>query len=125
MTYGDALIALADPTRRAVFDRLRRGPRSVGEIADGLPVSRPAVSQHLRALKDARLVRFERRGTQNLYAVDPAGLAALRAYLDSFWDDVLAQFALVAEEIEGEDHAKRRRRHDRAGAKGRPRQGKR
>jgi DNA-binding transcriptional ArsR family regulator len=125
MTYGDALIALADPTRRAVFDRLRRGPRSVGQIADGLPVSRPAVSQHLRALKDARLVRFERQGTQNLYAVDPAGLAALRAYLDSFWDDVLAQFALAAEEMEGEDDAKRRRRRNRAGAKGRPRQGKR
>jgi DNA-binding transcriptional ArsR family regulator len=125
MTYGDALIALADPTRRAVFDRLRRGPRSVAEIAAGLPVSRPAVSQHLRALKDARLVHFERQGTQNLYAVNPAGLAALRAYLDSFWDDVLAQFALAAEEMEGEAHAKRRRRYDRTGAKGRPRQGKR
>jgi DNA-binding transcriptional ArsR family regulator len=125
MTYGDALIALADPTRRAVFDRLRRGPRSVTEIAAGLPVSRPAVSQHLRTLKEARLVRFERQGTQNLYAVDPAGLAALRAYLDSFWDDVLAQFALAAEETEGEAHAKRRRRRNRAGAKSRPRQGKR
>ena len=125
MTYGNALIALADPTRRAVFDRLRRGPRNVADIAAGLPVSRPAVSQHLRALKDARLVRFERQGTQNLYAVDPAGLAALRAYLDSFWDDVLAQFALAAEEMEGGDHAKRRRRYGRAGAKSRPREEKR
>ena len=125
MTYGNALIALADPTRRAVFDRLRRGPRSVAEIAAGLPVSRPAVSQHLRTLKDARLVRFERQGTQNLYAVNPAGLAALRAYLDSFWADVLAQFALAAEEMEGEENAKRRHRYDRASAKGRPRQGKR
>jgi len=125
MTYGSALAALADPTRRAVFDRLRRGPRSVAEIAGGLPVSRPAVSQHLRALKDARLVRFERRGTQNLYAVNPAGLAALRAYLDSFWDDVLAQFALAAEEMEGGEDAKRKRRRPGAGAKSRPRQGKR
>jgi DNA-binding transcriptional ArsR family regulator len=125
MTYGNALIALADPTRRAVFDRLRRGPRSVAEIAAGLPVSRPAVSQHLRTLKEARLVRFERRGTQNLYAVNPAGLAALRTYLDSFWDDVLAQFALAAEEMKGEDDAKRKRRSPRAGAKDHPRQGKR
>jgi DNA-binding transcriptional ArsR family regulator len=125
MTYGSALVALADPTRRAVFDRLRRGRRSVAEIAGGLPVSRPAVSQHLRALKDARLVRFERRGTQNLYAVNPAGLAALRAYLDSFWDDVLAQFALAAEAMEGGDDAKGKRRRPGAGAKDRPRQGKR
>ena len=125
MTYGSAQVALADPTRRAVFDRLRRGPRSVAEIAGGLPVSRPAVSQHLRALKDARLVRFERRGTQNLYAVNPAGLAALRTYLDSFWDDVLAQFALAAEGMEGGDDAKRKRRRPGAGAKDRPRQGKR
>jgi DNA-binding transcriptional ArsR family regulator len=125
MTYEYALVALADPTRRAVFDRLRRGPRSVAEIAAGLPVSRPAVSQHLRTLKQARLVRFERQGTQNLYAVNPAGLAALRAYLDSFWDDVLAQFALAAEETEGEAHAKRRWRRDRAGAKGSSRQRKR
>ena len=125
MTYGNALVALADPTRRAVFDRLRRGPRSVAEIAAGLPVSRPAVSQHLRTLKDARLVRFKRQGTQNLYAVNPVGLAALRTYLDSFWDDVLAQFALAAEEMEGEENAKGKRRSPRAGAKVRPRQGKR
>jgi DNA-binding transcriptional ArsR family regulator len=125
MTYASALAALADPTRRAVFDRLRRGPRSVAEIASGLPVSRPAVSQHLRALKEARLVRFERQGTQNLYAVNPAGLAALRGYLDSFWDDVLAQFALAAEEMGGEDHAKGKQRRPRAAAQKRPRQGKR
>jgi len=125
MTYGSALIALADPTRRAVFDRLRRGPRSVAEIASGLPVSRPAVSQHLRALKEARLVRFERQGTQNLYVVNPAGLAALRAYLDSFWDDVLAQFALAAEGLEGDDNAKGRQRRPRAAAQKRPRQRKR
>jgi DNA-binding transcriptional ArsR family regulator len=125
MTYGSALAALADPTRRAVFDRLRRGPRSVAEIAGGLPVSRPAVSQHLRALKEARLVKFERQGTQNLYAVNPAGLAALRSYLDSFWDDVLAQFALVAEEMDGGDNAKGRQRRPRAAAQKRPRQGKR
>jgi DNA-binding transcriptional ArsR family regulator len=120
-----ALAALADPTRRAVFDRLRRGPRSVAEIAGGLPVSRPAVSQHLRALKEARLVKFERQGTQNLYAVNPAGLAALRSYLDSFWDDVLAQFALAAGELEGDGNAKGKQRRPRAAAQKRPRQGKR
>jgi DNA-binding transcriptional ArsR family regulator len=96
MAYADALAALADPTRRAVFERLRRGPRSVGEIARGLPVSRPAVSQHLRALKRARLVGETRAGTRRLYSVDPAGLAALRGYLDGFWDDVLESFGQAA-----------------------------
>jgi len=77
--------ALGDPTRRAVFERLRRGPLPVGELASGLPVSRPAVSQHLRVLKAAGLVRERRDGTRRLYSADPRGLAELRAYFDDFW----------------------------------------
>lgn len=95
--YGSALSALSDPTRRRVFERLRHGPRSVGEVARGLPVTRPAVSQHLRVLKDARLVRERREGTRRLYAIDTKGLEALRAYLDSYWDDVLGAFKIAAE----------------------------
>ena len=87
-----AIQALGDPTRRAVFEQLRRGPRAVGEIARELPVSRPAVSQHLRVLKQARLVTDRQEGTRRLYRVDQNGLAELRSYLDSFWDDALAQF---------------------------------
>src|ERR671932_2042200 len=93
MTYATAAIqALGDPTRRAVFEQLRRGPRAVGEIARELPVSRPAVSQHLRVLKQARLVTDRQEGTRRLYRVDQNGLAELRAYLESFWDDALEQF---------------------------------
>ena len=97
MTYGIALTALADPTRRAVFDRLRRGPVSVGEIAAGLPVSRPAVSQHLKVLKDAGLVRDEALGARRVYTVDPDGLGALRGWLDGFWSDALASFQAEVE----------------------------
>jgi DNA-binding transcriptional ArsR family regulator len=92
-----ALTALGEPTRRAVFDRLAAGPLAVGEIARGLPVSRPAVSQHLRVLKDAGLVRARAEGTRRLYQVDPAGLAALRDYLDGFWDGALEAFRQEAE----------------------------
>ena len=84
--------ALGDPTRRAVFERLAPGPLPVGEIAAGLPVSRPAVSQHLRVLQEAGLVTARRDGTRRLYSVDPRGLAELRAYLDSFWNQALASF---------------------------------
>ena len=97
MTYADAIVALADPTRRTVFERLRGGPRSVGDLAEGLPVSRPAVSQHLKALKEARLVTAYRDGTRQFYAIDTKGLAALRAYLDGFWDDALGAFKTYAE----------------------------
>jgi DNA-binding transcriptional ArsR family regulator len=97
MTYRDAFAALADPTRRAVFERLRAGPVSVGEIADGLPVSRPAVSQHLKALREAGLVRHEVAGTRRLYEVDPQGLGELRSWLDRFWSDSLAAFKAEAE----------------------------
>jgi DNA-binding transcriptional ArsR family regulator len=85
--------ALGDPTRRSIFERLSGGPRSVGELAEGLPVSRPAVSQHLRVLKDAGLVRDRRDGTRRLYRVDPAGLDELREYFDRFWSDALERFA--------------------------------
>jgi DNA-binding transcriptional ArsR family regulator len=97
MTYGIALAALADPTRRAVFERLRAGPVSVPDIAADLPFSRPAVSQHLKVLKDAGLVRDEADGTRRLYEVDPRGIEELREWLDSFWDDALEAFKAEAE----------------------------
>jgi DNA-binding transcriptional ArsR family regulator len=97
MAYRDPLTALADPTRRLIFERLRGGPLAVGKIAAGLPVSRPAVSQHLRVLKEARLVREDRQGTRNLYSVAPEGLESLRAYIDGFWGGVLDQFAKAAQ----------------------------
>lgn len=97
MTYANAFAALADPTRRAVFERLRKGPRAVGEIAAGLPVSRPAVSQHLKVLKDARLVTAYRDGTRQFYAIDTQGLSDVRAYLDTFWGDALNAFKAYAE----------------------------
>ena len=92
--------ALGDPTRRTIFERLRRGPRPVGELADGLPVSRPAVSQHLRVLKEAGLVSERREGTRRVYRVDPDGVAGLRAYFDRFWDEALAAYAAAAEREE-------------------------
>jgi DNA-binding transcriptional ArsR family regulator len=90
--------ALGDPTRRAIFERLRSGPRAVGEIADELPVSRPAVSQHLRVLKEAGLVTERRNGTRRLYRVDPDGLAELRDYFDAFWNEALSAFKDAVEE---------------------------
>lgn len=102
-TYGNAIAALADPTRRSVFETLREGPRSVGDLAGGLPVSRPAVSQHLRVLKRAGLVRERRVGTRNFYSVDGDGLAELRDYFEGFWDEALAAFKDAAEREEGED----------------------
>ena len=98
MAYVNALTALADPTRRAVFERLRGGGRSVGEIAKDLPVSRPAVSQHLKALKDAGLVTDEARGTARIYRIHAPGLVELRTYLESFWDDALQNFKAYAED---------------------------
>ena len=89
--------ALGDPTRRAIFERLREGPTAVGELAGELPVSRPAVSQHLRVLKEAGLVTDTRAGTRRLYRVNPQGLEGLRAYFERFWDDALAQLKQVAE----------------------------
>lgn len=97
MAYETALLALADPTRRAVFERLRAGPQSVTALAQGLPVTRPAVSQHLAALKRAGLVDDAPRGTSRIYSVRTEGLFALRAWLDSFWDDALTRFKTEAE----------------------------
>jgi DNA-binding transcriptional ArsR family regulator len=92
LAYDAVFAALGDPTRRQTFELLREGPQSVGALADKLPVSRPAVSQHLRVLKDAGLVRDEQVGTRRVYRVDPASLEALRAYVDELWDDALASF---------------------------------
>jgi DNA-binding transcriptional ArsR family regulator len=97
MTYALALQALADPTRRSVFERLRAGPRPVAEIARTLPVSRPAVSQHLRVLKEAHLVCERRQGTRHIYSVDPEGLLELRRYLEGYWGDALEAFKAAAE----------------------------
>ncbi len=87
-----AFKALADATRREVFERLAAGPKAVGELADELPVSRPAVSQHLKALKAAGLVSERRDGTRRVYQIDPNGLGEVRAWLDRFWDTALAAF---------------------------------
>ena len=97
MAYANALTALADPTRRRVFEELRAGPKPVGEIARVLPVSRPAVSQHLKVLKGAGLVREEQQGTRHVYSIDPQGLGAIRRWLDQFWDDALMRFAAEVE----------------------------
>ena len=94
----DALGVLADPTRRRLFERLAQGPLPVGELAREVPVTRPAVSQHLKVLKDAGLVFDRAQGTRRLYQVDPAGVAALRDYLDSFWGQALAAFKAHVEE---------------------------
>jgi DNA-binding transcriptional ArsR family regulator len=96
----NGLDALGDPTRRAIFERLADGPRPVGELARGLPVSRPAVSQHLKVLKEAGLVVDEAAGTRRLYRLNPGGVAALRAYFDGFWDRALAAFAAAVEQKE-------------------------
>jgi DNA-binding transcriptional ArsR family regulator len=97
MAYGNALAVLADPTRREVFERLRTGPRPVNVIAAGMPVSRPAVSQHLKVLKDAGLVDERSEGARRIYSVRREGLVELRAWLDSFWSDALDAFRLEAE----------------------------
>jgi|SRR5262245_4725210 len=97
-TYGDAgLGLLGDPTRRAIFELLARCPSSVGELAQQLPVSRPAVSQHLRVLKDGGLVVAQPEGTRRVYRLNPAGVTALRAWLDRVWDEALSAFQKVAE----------------------------
>ena len=102
MAYQNAFAALSDPTRRAVFERLADGPQPVGRIARGMPVSRPAVSQHLKVLKEAGLVRETRDGTRRIYEIDPKGLGQLRRWLDQFWDDALEAFRAEAERDEEE-----------------------
>ena len=102
MAYQKALLALADPTRRRVFEELRRGPKSVGRIAERMPVSRPAVSQHLKVLKKAGLVTDRAEGTKRLYFIDPQGLGAIRSWLDQFWTDALSAFQIEAEKKDAE-----------------------
>jgi DNA-binding transcriptional ArsR family regulator len=97
MAYGNALAVLADPTRRQVFERLRAGPRPVNAIAAGMPVSRPAVSQHLKVLKDAGLVEERSEGVCRIYSLRRQGLRELQEWLDTFWDDALQAFKLEAE----------------------------
>ena len=94
--------ALHDPTRRAVLERLRDGPKPVGQIANGLPVSRPAVSQHLKVLKEAGLVDDRSVGTRRIYRIDPKGLGAMRAWLDQFWGAALEAFAAAVRDAESE-----------------------
>lgn len=102
MTNGSnaarALDALADSTRRAVFERVAASPAAVGEIAQGMPVSRPAVSQHLKVLKDAGLVTETAQGTRRIYRIDPRGIGAMRDWLDGFWNQALDEFKAYAEE---------------------------
>jgi DNA-binding transcriptional ArsR family regulator len=102
LTDDAVLDALGDPTRRAVLARLRGGPMAVGELASGLPVSRPAVSQHLRVLKAAGLVRDREEGTRRIYSLDATGLMALRAYFEAFWESALAGFKAAAEAGKGD-----------------------
>jgi DNA-binding transcriptional ArsR family regulator len=96
--YADGFTALADPTRRAIFEHVAERPSAVGELADALPVSRPAVSQHLKVLKDAQLVVDQPDGTRRIYSVNPEGVDALRGYLDQFWSQALTNFKRIAEE---------------------------
>ena len=98
MSHDQLLSALADPTRRAIFESLRNGPRSVSEIARDMPVSRPAVSQHLKALKAADLVRDEPRGTARIYRIHAPALLELRTWLDTFWDEALGSFKTYLED---------------------------
>ena len=97
LTYQDGLAAIGDPTRRAIFELLAEGPTPVGELAARLPVSRPAVSQHLRVLKAAGLVSDRAAGTRRVYRLDPDGVAAMRDYLDRFWDKALSDFKAAAD----------------------------
>lgn len=94
--HATVLTALADPTRRAVFERLARSPSAVGDLARELPVSRPAVSQHLKVLKAAGLVTDHPAGTRRVYSVDPAGVAVIRDYFEQFWEQSLARFRAAA-----------------------------
>jgi DNA-binding transcriptional ArsR family regulator len=108
MAYESALAALADPTRRRVFEALRRGPRSVGSLAERLPVSRPAVSQHLKVLKEAGLVSDKSEGTRRVYQIDPRGLAQIRKWLDQFWDIALEAFAAEVERDANEEKERKK-----------------
>jgi DNA-binding transcriptional ArsR family regulator len=101
VSHPKALAALADPTRRSLFEKLRQTPTSVADLAETMPISRPAVSQHLKVLKDAGLVVDEARGNRRIYRIDPSGLGPLRAWLDQFWEDALDKFKAEAEKPDG------------------------
>jgi DNA-binding transcriptional ArsR family regulator len=103
VTATDKIGTLGDPTRRAIFERLAEAPSAVGELAGELPVSRPAVSQHLKVLKDAGLVFDRRDGTRRIYQLDPDGLAELRAQVDRFWNQALANYKDVVEQATNEE----------------------
>ncbi|MEO8899803.1 MAG: metalloregulator ArsR/SmtB family transcription factor [Candidatus Dormibacter sp.] len=103
LAYVDPIAALGDPTRRAIFERLADGPMAVGAIARDLPVSRPAVSQHLKVLKQAGLVSDRPVANRRLYSVDPRGVAAIRTYFERFWNDNLAAFKAAAEQGQEEN----------------------
>jgi DNA-binding transcriptional ArsR family regulator len=110
MTYANRVVsALADPTRLSVLEKLRDGPRSVGEIANDMPVSRPAVSQHLKVLKDVGLVADRSVGTRRIYYIDPKGLGAMRAWLDQFWEAALDGFKAA---VEAEAERARKKEHE-------------
>jgi DNA-binding transcriptional ArsR family regulator len=102
-TYQGQFEALADATRRSIFELLGEGPRSVGEIASAVPISRPAVSQHLKVLKAAQLVDVRPFGTRRIYSLDPRGVAAVRAYFERFWTGALADFARAVAESTRDD----------------------
>ena len=105
VTYQvDGWTALGDPTRRAIFERLAEHPRAVGELASELPVSRPAVSQHLKVLKEAGLVVDRPAGNRRIYHLEPDGLGALRAYLDQFWSRTLAAYKAVVEQPDAKEN---------------------
>lgn len=97
-----AFNALGDPTRRSIFEKLRNRPMAVVDIADGLPVSRPAVSQHLKVLQEAKLIKIHKKGTKSICQIDKDGIIAMRFYLDQFWDEALAAFKLTVEKKENE-----------------------
>jgi DNA-binding transcriptional ArsR family regulator len=103
--HGDVLTALADPTRRAIFERLAAEPRAVGQLAGELPVSRPAVSQHLKVLKSAGLVIDHAEGTRRVYSIDTDGVAVIRAYFDQFWQRSLSRYRAVASQQVQEDNS--------------------
>lgn len=101
--YHLAFNALGDPTRRAIFEKLQHGPLSVVHIAEGLTVSRPAVSQHVKVLKEARLIKITQQGTRSICAINQDGIIAMRNYLDQFWDKALENFKALAEKTEKEN----------------------
>jgi DNA-binding transcriptional ArsR family regulator len=111
-SQATALAALGDPTRRAIFEQLGERPSAVGELAGRLPVSRPAVSQHLRVLKEAGLVVDERQGSRRVYRLHPEGIAELRDYLDRFWGSALASFKAGVERLEIPDPAREARQRE-------------